>query len=73
MSRNFVIPFIDGNQTSDDNFNTLFDRSNIKLIKVDKNDAGTYQCVASSPGFPDAVAETELNIQGMHFSDISNF
>ncbi|CAG2225792.1 unnamed protein product [Mytilus edulis] len=53
----------DGNQTSDDNFNTMFDRSNIKLIKVDKNDAGTYQCVASSPGFPDAVAETELNIQ----------
>ncbi|XP_052084302.1 protogenin-like isoform X2 [Mytilus californianus] len=53
----------DGNQTSDDIFNTIYDKSNIKFIEVDKIDAGTYQCVASSPGFPDAVAETKLNVK----------
>ncbi|XP_063437436.1 protogenin-like isoform X2 [Mytilus trossulus] len=53
----------DGNQTSDDNFNKNYDGSNLKFIEVNMTDAGTYQCVASSPGFPDAVAETQLNVK----------
>lgn len=69
----FVIVFTDGNQTSDDNFNKNYDGSNLKFIEVNMTDAGTYQCVASSPGFPDAVAETQLNVKGKHFTGILNF
>ncbi|XP_071140240.1 protogenin-like isoform X1 [Mytilus edulis] len=53
----------DGNPTLDDNFKEINGRSNLKFIKVGKIDAGTYKCVASSPGFPDAVAETKLNVK----------
>ncbi|XP_076080022.1 protogenin-like [Mytilus galloprovincialis] len=63
----------DGNPTLDDNFKEINGRSNLKFIKVGKIDAGTYKCVASSPGFPDAVAETKLNVKGKYFSGSSNF
>ncbi|CAC5400663.1 unnamed protein product [Mytilus coruscus] len=53
----------DGNPTLDDNFKEIYGRSNLKFIEVGKIDAGTYKCVASSPGFPDAVAETKLNVR----------
>ncbi|CAG2218420.1 IGDCC4 [Mytilus edulis] len=63
----------DGNQTSDDSFNTMFDRSNIKLIKVDKNDAGTYQCVnpdhmllidssISDSGYYQCIAKNDVGV-----------
>jgi len=59
-----IFSIADKTPTLKDNFKESYGKSNLKFIEVDKIDAGTYQCIASSPGFPDAVNETKLNVKG---------
>lgn len=73
IENKFVIVFIDGNETSDNKFKEENEASNLNFIEVSMTDTGTYICVASSPGFPNAVAETKLNVRGTYFSGGINF